>query len=340
MKAISSETSAKVSLFAFLSALAVCALHLPWPAQTPAERVFLTVLHSVLPTALPLFFAISGFFLARRWQEDGWWRRAVGKRARTLLVPYFAWLAIFAAVMAAVAPDLSFFRGQTPMTWFGAFPWRPPRLYPLWFLRGLFLFVLMSPLVVKAVAAGRGLALLASVYGAHLVYSSLMGVGFLNPNFSRLGGFLWYGFSLDGFVGFVLGVMLAIRPPLRRPSPRAVRLCGLAAAALIALRVAALLVLGWSHIVAPNVLIIPPLAVFLWYTVPAAKVTEVFKGSSFPIYLMHYAVIAVYGVLRGAAIGWLECLLLFALAVLVPVFTSRAVRRLSPRLSEFLFGGR
>lgn len=42
-------------------------------------------------TAVPFFFFAAGYFLAGRFGEAGWWRRALTARIRTLVIPYFVW---------------------------------------------------------------------------------------------------------------------------------------------------------------------------------------------------------------------------------------------------------
>ena len=41
--------------------------------------------------AVPFFFAVSGYFLSRHFDERGWWLRETGKRVTSLLLPYLLW---------------------------------------------------------------------------------------------------------------------------------------------------------------------------------------------------------------------------------------------------------
>ena len=45
--------------------------------------------------AVPFFCICSGFFLARHFSDKGWYYSQVGKRVRTLIVPYLIWSVIF-----------------------------------------------------------------------------------------------------------------------------------------------------------------------------------------------------------------------------------------------------
>ena len=44
------------------------------------------------------FFWLSGFFLGRHQNEQGWWRSALVKRVSTLIVPYVLWNAAYFVV--------------------------------------------------------------------------------------------------------------------------------------------------------------------------------------------------------------------------------------------------
>lgn len=53
--------------------------------------------------AVPFFFLVSGFFLAQHVTEEGWWRRAISSRFRTLFVPYLIWNLLWLMMPLAIA---------------------------------------------------------------------------------------------------------------------------------------------------------------------------------------------------------------------------------------------
>ena len=339
MDKMSPETSDKISFLSFAGIVCVCILHTPWPLNSAAKKLLWGGIYSVCPVALAFFFAFSGYFLARHWQEPGWWRKAVVKRVFTLVVPYFIWLLAFLSIFVFVHPDFSFFHYDTVAELLGFVPWQPPRLVPLWFLRCLFFFALVSPLVVKAVAAGRGRLLLAAVYGLDLVYWTLVGMQVIGMETPRIGSFFWYGFNLDGFVYFVLGVHLAVRP-FRPPSARTARACGCVAAALVVLYLACLR-FPWCRDVYPSAIVAPFLAVFVWNAASAWKFPGIFRNVVFPVYLLHTIVLEVYCYYRGwCGRGIPECLLILAMEIALPIAVCQALRRTSSRIAALLFGGR
>ena len=123
------------------------------------------VLLYVCEIALPFFFAVSGYFLAKHIGEDGWWRRAVMKRIWTLIVPLVLINLIY-LVYALPFCVLSNLRHERDL--FANFPvwadaWRALGVnfldYPIlgvsWFLRALFLMVVFSPLIAKIACISR-----------------------------------------------------------------------------------------------------------------------------------------------------------------------------------------
>lgn len=127
--------------------------------------------------AVPFFFAAAGFFLAGHTDEPGWWPREMGKRVRSLLVPYVLWSALWTlyatpfTLMANVLAGAPWARnlpltGSECLAIFGFDLCDYPRLIPLWFVRCLLLLVALSPLSVAVTrrGSGWGLALLAALW--------------------------------------------------------------------------------------------------------------------------------------------------------------------------------
>lgn len=94
------------------------------------------------------FFAVSGFFLMRKdaWGGEGRkavWREAVRTRIRSLGVPYLLWN------MAGWALNRHF--DEDIFHAFGLVGVAPSANGPLWYVKFLFLFVLVSPLVAVVI---------------------------------------------------------------------------------------------------------------------------------------------------------------------------------------------
>lgn len=106
----------------------------------------------------PNFFFLSGMLLGMHCGEDGWWGRAVIKRMRTLLIPYVLWNLVCFGLDLALSFAKSVANGTScgaldlarhRFCWgipaaLGLSPFGCPYLFPLWYIKCLFLFVLIS----------------------------------------------------------------------------------------------------------------------------------------------------------------------------------------------------
>lgn len=158
--------------------------------------------------AVPIFFLISGYLFfvkLEEWNTDIW----VGKlkrRAKTLLLPYFLWNLISIAFALSIlyinyfaergdAPDLvALFNsyGGLRIFWDGR-DGLYPHDFPLWFIRDLIVFMILSPVFYFYVRKTRivGIILL------YIAYVLLIGI--------RIPGF-----SLEGAFYFAVGAYLSI----------------------------------------------------------------------------------------------------------------------------------
>lgn len=92
---------------------------------------------------VPLFFTISGFLLARKIARPGWYGEAIASRFHSLLVPFLLWNLAVALVTALLRP------GEFPFSPLGGFCFEVrPVCGASWYLRNLFYFVLLSPLLL------------------------------------------------------------------------------------------------------------------------------------------------------------------------------------------------
>ena len=157
--------------------------------------------------AVPIFFLISGYLFFVRleeWDKDVWFEK-IKKRGKTLLVPYFLWNLI-AICFSLLVLYLKFVLkgGDAPdiVAWYSrigglrAF-WDSgtgglPINYPLWFIRDLMVFVVLTPLVFQYVKK-------TGVFGLIILYLAY----FFN---------FWVkipGLSAEGLFFFTLGAYFA-----------------------------------------------------------------------------------------------------------------------------------
>ncbi len=175
--------------------------------------------------SVPFFFVASGYFLCGHCDERGWWPRELRKRVWSLVVPYAAWSLIY-RLYACVLSVLANLRGGAPLTrnlplgwgdWvavFGLDLTENAYLYTLWFVRCLFLLVVVSPLLVAPMRGARGRfaggALVAALFvltGVHRWLGETVGWG-------AWGEFFNVGLAVRGMCWFAVGLWLR-RFPLR-----------------------------------------------------------------------------------------------------------------------------
>jgi len=319
-----------VTFWSFVFAVGVVVIHCAWRPETELGRLSAALFRDTLARmAVPFFFVCSGFFLARHFDEPGWWRREVVKRLRSLVVPYVLWTFAFATVLYVEAHERMGVGG------FGLNPCKMPALAPLWYVRCVMAFVVAAP-VLKAILERGRVWTLAVSYGLLLGFVAVACGGRLSAE-SGIGGFLFHGLSLSGLTYFLVGIYLQ-RTECRAPS-RSLYVGALAAGlVLVALR----LWMVHANIAAEAVvgqLLIPPMLVGLWGLVWPFPLPGILRGCAFPIFLMHGIVIASLRYWGGAyhvCNPWLE----FFLGVTVPIVFCNLVRRIVPRGASLLFGGR
>lgn len=122
-------------------------------------------------------FVISGFFLANSLTQQPttklpsfhWYLQSVAKRIRTLLVPYFAWNVVYYFFKLATGKlgfDWNLFFRQITGWDFGGYS---PACGQFWYIRCLFMFVIVSPLFMIAMWRKKiGIVILVAVVGLWL----------------------------------------------------------------------------------------------------------------------------------------------------------------------------
>ena len=155
--------SAKLSNMGFFCAILVVLLHTEsinyWPS-TELMRTFL--IKPLGGIAVPFFFVAAGYFLAGHIHEYNWWKRETEKRLRSLLLPYFIWEALYFTysipfvLLANILANAPLTRNIPDIiSIFALNPMQGGGLGPLWFVRTLFVFVLISPIIATPIKLSR-----------------------------------------------------------------------------------------------------------------------------------------------------------------------------------------
>lgn len=294
-----------------------------------------------LRCTVPYFFLAAGFFLAGHVADgQGWWRRAVLRRCRTLVVPYLVWSTVATVLVGTL---MVAWKGEgLTVGWFlrafGMNPFALPMLVQLWFLQCLFLLVLLSPILVWTLSP-VSLTLTAGLY---LIYM-------LRP-FEwpwQVDALFGLSCSLEGLFYFSLGMWLRLHP---MKMPRRGVLLAMSLFIFLAMAVAYAYCDGrdWSTIA--NLLkkaSVPFAMGVAWALTPTCRWPRWLTQNVFPIFLLHLFPLIV---IRGTTgTGWgtpptgnlfLVLIGCWSAAVAFSVIVAEGLKRWLPRVADFVFGGR
>lgn len=322
----------KVALLSFVAAVLVVLIHVGLNAELGSWRWWIWQMCSngICRWAVPFFFAVSGYFLTAHIGEKDWWRQAVAKRAKSLMIPYFIWnfigvgygiaLCIGANMLAHRPLTTNFLEGWHRLQWLGIHPTEGAYVGTLWFVITLFLFVLASPVIeygVRKLKWGFPLLLLGLSY---------CGIPPLPFNFNP--GWMMY---------FAAGIA-ARRYPIK---------VGRWCAALIPVALAWIAADKWWMLsVGSTVFDSTPrpaiimLLTGIWAIAPTVRLPKLLGGAAFPLYLMHIFVIQGYAAAFPARTTLLMWIVTWFSTVIICIALAIALRRIAPKLSAVLFGGR
>jgi fucose 4-O-acetylase-like acetyltransferase len=265
---------------------------------------------------VPWFFVVSGYFLAKHCHEKQWWKSAVCKRIKTLIVPFFIWNTI--AIVASGCFSLEEF-----IVGLGLSPIKYPALNATWYIRSLMLLVVVSPIICKCV---KTTVWLRGVF--------FLGVFCLMLIIGRDSNIFKIGFSLEGLFYFSIGMALCIMTGFR--------LSPVVSFIIFLFGCVAVILLLFLRIPEWGVtLLLPFLIVSIFLITPSYRFPEILTKSSFPIYILHGL---VYGVMKRLGIsfdsGFILGILRFLVCIIICVIAAELFRRILPRVYTIAFGGR
>lgn len=340
MQKLTKEISNKFANMALVCAMLVVFMHLP-TTHSPAAAVFRDYFSEGLcRIAVPFFFVAGGFFLAGRFDEPGWYRTAVVKRLRTLIVPLILWSVLWFAWRVGIQAASNVIAHRPIETKVDAMLtvtnlWRVLAIHPLeqpmlgvmWFVRTLFVMVLLSP-GLRKLATPVGVLALWCVHGLVV----LMGTALHCP----LALLAQDGiFSLAGVTYFTLGLYL--RKSMKcLEMPKWALPFGLLLWLVRGLPSATVC----SHVLAW--LFIPLLLAGVWAWTSSREWPRGLTSLAFPIYVLHMFVILVLEMQFCSALA--QSLLGFILQGVVAIVGSMigavVLKRSVPKLARIAFGGR
>lgn len=330
--------SSRFATMSFLCALCIVYLHTGTASKEEVWGMAANrMLGAVCRMAIPWFFLSAGYFLAGHMTEVGWWRQEITKRVRTLLVPFFIWSTIICMtwVVCAVGIRAWGYSYSGP----DAFQWLTHKglltvvgldvfhtVPMMWFLRTLFVLVVLSPILRKV---GWVFVVLYPIYKAFYTY--------LGADFHLLlDGLL----SIRGFAYFSIGLWLRYN---WRPMPFAIKLC------CSSIGIMLLILLCCCNGATARLLDVASvpflLVLFFWMTL-YVKLPQSIAQMSCPVYLIHgimsYLISAVFGILGygGGKKTFICGVTSFVGAVAASMLVTVLLRKCFPKFAHTAFGGR
>lgn len=353
---ISEALSAKMANMSFACACMIVLFHATPAPQAGSFAWWLCHLlgrEGICMIAVPWFFLSSGFFLAGHLGEcEGWWKREVVKRIRSLVIPFYIWMVV--AVLFGITiwyMKVHVFHMQVKSSPFSLSPeifvLKILGLHPiedigvLWYLRCLFGLVLISPILYWLMRWKW------VVLATFTVFSLVVSWYFFNGG-SESFYFLFDRFiSLRGLVYFFLGLVLRSYQQVLLID-RMVASCSFALGVVLLVIDNRILLSGdvrWIGLF--EAITVPFLLVGVLGVMSSRRFPKWVTGSSFPVFLMHNMFLSISS-LGFKALGMYgntkyDLVMMFSrafFAVAASVMISICIHRFFPRASAIIFGGR
>lgn len=300
---MSEVVSNKIKNLSIVCAMLVAFIHVGRPSVVGSSGWWFYQLtaEGVSRVAVPFFFICSGYFLSKHFTDAGWYLAEIKKRIKSLIVPYLFWSLIFYLYIYA----LSLVEPDNPICYrvvqempivsrillsLGLSPEKLPMLYPLWYLRFLFLMALVSPVFV----------LTAKYFGLSMfVVLGILYILFNPGDGSPIG--IHIGFPFEGAFYFYCGILVYkhnLKVYINRFSLKLAVLAGGGALALIIARAMMLNYIGLPYwFIKP--LFIPLALIALWVFISGAVWPSKLVALSFLVYVTHVFGLQLFSFIFG-----------------------------------------
>lgn len=338
--------SKHIAVMNFIAALLIVILHSGYSGTGCLSCILGS--RGLCRIAVPWFFIISGYFLAKHVDEKNWYKDSLCKRVKSVLVPFYIWMVLYKlfnyllyTIMTRLAVETNFanpFAGKDFVRIIFEFTGLMPcaGVGVVWYLRMLFFLVLLSPLLIQVVIKLR-LFWLITVFCIYLSYRLGLALGYLEYD-----GPLDYYFSLRGLAYFSVGIYFRLVDNVLRRTPLAV-----AGGIGIVLLVIKVLVAQPMVSAFCDVFMVPGLIAFIWIISRRIRFPMWCVGNTMAIYLWHpifmllsIGVVVIFGMRNIMYESPLICMARCAGAVTGSLIATAVIKICSPTLSKVLLGGR
>lgn len=331
MVKIAKSVSDKISALSFICTCMVVLIHVPIPSTHLSSGWYLSefLSYGICLISVPYFFIFSGFFLGKHIEEEGWWFNAIKKRVKSLLIPYIIFNLLYSFYTSDFFSNPNITVLYLIKVAFGS-PFEYPTLGPLWYVRSLFFYVIISPIFKRI----TGLGILTMFFISAIFLISLIFI----PN-NKFFQFFRFSFSVPNLPYFVTGLYLA-RNNIDVLSKRTSFFLLMMASCILFIKIY-LEVIGIQVPMVWRLFFCPLLIVSLWNLIPNISFSPFLTSLSFPIYLIHYffiSVLPIFGCDTNSVMGFfLSYSIMLLGAVLLCIIISRVF---SASFVNVLWGGR
>jgi succinoglycan biosynthesis protein ExoH len=348
---VDTKVSSRINLMRIVLISGIVFVHIPFGDQSSPFigtygafdwlRVFLA--EALFRVGVPCLSAISGYLLFRGGLENFSYLRTIRTKSQTVLLPFLVWNGVFfLAILLALGLGLG--DGYVPSPWQATARELMTQLFavedfpvnvPLYFLRDLFVCILLSPLLAWLIRRMPLLTLTVLLVIAVVPEASLYIV---------LKRSILFSFSLGIYIGLNKVDLKALD---RFASLGAVLLLGSCAALATVIYMTGPSLPDWVQFLR-NTLAIAGALGFWLLSAPLIE-TQIGQrlsktGSlSFWIFCGHYPLLILMWIVWGkAGVSFYPIFFILSLAVLFPILvaTNSLCRKIAPRLYAVLTGGR
>lgn len=223
---IDGALSQKLRVLSYLSAFCVVCLHFAHYIDTSTwVNAFLNdaIVRGCFFASVSLFFIFSGMLLVKNFTGSlAWWKMAMKKRIKTLLIPYLVWCVGYGLVVQVIDQRTDYITIGFWLECLGISPTRVLPLYPhMWYVRNLLCLCAISPalivLVQLLIRQRLGILLFGCIFAcASILDFPLKDQTVMATLYFMIG--IYLGFNSDllvrrvpNIVFFVFGVILLLR---------------------------------------------------------------------------------------------------------------------------------
>lgn len=343
----SDKISCKAANMSFICACLVALIHFP---PFPRDGAVLDFMWNVFPgavlrVAVPFFFVASGYWLAVRCDEKGWWVAALKSRAQSLMLPYsvlnilwFGFTVLYSRIILSSAEPISI---RSMLVALGLVRGEYPALEHLWYVWRLGILVLISPICVFIAHKSKWMS--------YLVITMLIVCLAGRALYTRLAGDMYpavialfkYIIPPVGLAGFMTGVTFRIHGIPKVPKWLSAMLCCLGFSLLCICKAA-------ENIFTSVLCFYAALFPFLlgaWGIVPEKHFPKWIVRNTFAIYVFHWIIFWFLQRLAnafrlneflGSVVGYFVCL---AIGIMGGCLIGVLVHK-SKLATKLLLGGR